>query len=80
MHGNSPARAGKRHNLPFAVYVATDFADGRGDLWWLASERAIHRLNVLTAKIDGSERRLSCVTVRKKTRVSLPLLVAAPHR
>ncbi|MFZ0850555.1 MAG: polysaccharide deacetylase family protein [Hyphomicrobiaceae bacterium] len=56
----------KRHNLPFAVYVATDFADGRGDLWWLALEKAIHRLNALTAKIDGSDRRLSCATVAEK--------------
>jgi peptidoglycan/xylan/chitin deacetylase (PgdA/CDA1 family) len=28
----------KRHNVPFTIYVPTAYADGEGDLWWLALE------------------------------------------
>jgi len=31
----------KRHRAPFALFVASRFADGDGDLWWIALERAI---------------------------------------
>jgi peptidoglycan/xylan/chitin deacetylase (PgdA/CDA1 family) len=56
----------KRHNLPFAVYVCTDFADGRGDLWWLALEKAICRVESLTVKMDGAERRWRCRSAAEK--------------
>ena len=57
----------KRHNLPFAVYVCTDFADGCGDLWWLALEKAIGRDDSLCLRIDGSERRWRTSNVAKLT-------------
>jgi peptidoglycan/xylan/chitin deacetylase (PgdA/CDA1 family) len=56
----------KRHNLPFAVYVPTDYADGRGDLWWLALEKVIVKVNALSVKIDGQQRRLRCGTLAEK--------------
>jgi peptidoglycan/xylan/chitin deacetylase (PgdA/CDA1 family) len=56
----------KRHNLPFAVYICTDFADGRGDLWWLALEKAIGRADSLCLRIDGSERRWRTTNVAEK--------------
>ncbi|RTL68956.1 MAG: polysaccharide deacetylase [Hyphomicrobiales bacterium] len=56
----------KRHGLPFAVYVATDYADGHGDLWWLALEKAIVASDVLDVKIDGLPRRLACATAQQK--------------
>jgi peptidoglycan/xylan/chitin deacetylase (PgdA/CDA1 family) len=56
----------KRHNVPFAVYVPTDYADGRGDLWWLALEQVIVTLPAVNVKIDGVPRRLSCVTPHEK--------------
>lgn len=56
----------KRHNLPFAVYVCTDFADGCGDLWWLALEKAIARADSLCLRIDGSERRWRTSNVAEK--------------
>src|SRR5262249_48614218 len=31
----------QRHRVPFAVYVATSFADRLGELWWLALEAVI---------------------------------------
>jgi peptidoglycan/xylan/chitin deacetylase (PgdA/CDA1 family) len=56
----------KRHQLPFAVYVPTDYADGRGDLWWLALEKVILAVDALNMKIDGSQRRLRCGTPAEK--------------
>jgi len=56
----------KRHGLPFAVYVPSDYPDGRGNLWWLALEKAILELNALSAKIDGGPRRLRCGTPAEK--------------
>jgi peptidoglycan/xylan/chitin deacetylase (PgdA/CDA1 family) len=56
----------KRHNLPFAIYVPTDYSDGRGDLWWLALEKVIVKVNALSVKIDGQQRRLRCGTPAEK--------------
>ena len=56
----------KRHDLPFAIYVPTDYADGRGDLWWLALEKVIVQVDALDVKIDGSQRRLRCGTPAEK--------------
>lgn len=56
----------KRHNLPFAVYVPTDYPDGHGDLWWLALEKVIVEVNALDVRIDGTARRLPCRTPGEK--------------
>jgi len=55
-----------RHGLPLAVYVPTDFPDGRGDLWWLALEKVILNVPHLEAKIDGGLRQLRCTTPADK--------------
>ncbi|MDX2204277.1 MAG: polysaccharide deacetylase family protein [Hyphomicrobiaceae bacterium] len=56
----------KRHKLPFAVYVATDYADGHGDLWWAALEMAVAAAHVLDVKIEGLSRRLACGSPQQK--------------
>jgi peptidoglycan/xylan/chitin deacetylase (PgdA/CDA1 family) len=56
----------KRYNLPFTVYVPTDYPDGNGNLWWLALEEVILKSNALNVKIDGTSRRLRCGTARDK--------------
>ncbi|WP_375407989.1 polysaccharide deacetylase family protein [uncultured Methylobacterium sp.] len=33
-----------RHAVPWTLFVTSDFADGRGRLWWIELERAIARL------------------------------------
>lgn len=43
----------KRHGLPFAVYVPTDYPDGTGDLWWLRLEAAIGAVDSLSVEVDG---------------------------
>jgi len=56
----------KRHNLPFAIYVPTDYADGNGDLWWLALEKLIVKADALSVKLDGVQRRMRCGTSAEK--------------
>lgn len=41
-------------DAPLTVYVASDFADGRGKLWWVALERAIAATDALDVEIDGA--------------------------
>ncbi len=43
----------RRYAVPFAIYVPTDYPDGRGDLWWLSLEEALRRLEKLTVDMDG---------------------------
>ncbi|MFI5003339.1 MAG: polysaccharide deacetylase family protein, partial [Reyranellales bacterium] len=52
----------RRHGAPFAVFVASSFADGTGDLWWVALERAIARSTTLEVPIGGTPRRFDCAT------------------
>ena len=56
----------KRHNVPFTIYVATDFADGRGDLWWLTLEEAIRQLPRIELEMDGVRRAFELGTVDQK--------------
>lgn len=46
----------RRYNLPFAVYVPSDYPDGRGDLWWLALEGAIAKADGVKVEMTGGER------------------------
>lgn len=58
----------RKHNLPFAVYVASDFADGRGDLWWLTLELLLRQVENIELKIAGVLRRFPCKRPAGKTR------------
>lgn len=58
----------RRHALPFAVYVTSDFADGIGDLWWLALERLIRRVSTIELRIDGVLRSFTCRRASTKAR------------
>jgi peptidoglycan/xylan/chitin deacetylase (PgdA/CDA1 family) len=40
-------------DAPFSVYVASDFADGIGRLWWIALERVVVKADAIEAPIDG---------------------------
>lgn len=57
----------KRHNAPFTIYVPTAYADGRGELWWLAFEEALRRLSHVEIERDGVVRRYSLATDAEKT-------------
>lgn len=53
-------------DAPLAVYVASDFAEGTGRLWWVALEMAIANAPVLELDIDGSPVRLDTTTAEAK--------------
>ena len=50
----------RRYGLPFAIYVPSDYAEGRGDLWWLKLEAVIRALNTVEVKMHGAWRRFEC--------------------
>jgi peptidoglycan/xylan/chitin deacetylase (PgdA/CDA1 family) len=56
----------KQHEIPFAVYVATSFADRLGELWWLALEAVIARNTRVGLTIEGRDQRFDCRTVGQK--------------
>ncbi|MEH3118473.1 MAG: polysaccharide deacetylase family protein [Methylorubrum populi] len=53
-----------RHGAPWTLFVTSDFADGRGRLWWLELERAVARLDTVRL---GSGRVLPARTHAQKT-------------
>jgi peptidoglycan/xylan/chitin deacetylase (PgdA/CDA1 family) len=59
----------KKRNLPFTVYVPSDFADGRGDLWWVKLEMAIAASDVVHARVDGVAERFETATAAQKEHV-----------
>ena len=56
----------KHHEIPFAIYVASSFADRLGELWWLALEAVIARNTRVGLVIDGRDQRFDCRTVAQK--------------
>ncbi|HEY4921213.1 MAG TPA: polysaccharide deacetylase family protein, partial [Xanthobacteraceae bacterium] len=59
----------KAAGVPFAVYVATGFADRLGKLWWLALEQVIARNQRFSLVMDGQARHVVCATVGEKREV-----------
>ena len=59
----------RKHGLPFAIYVPTDYADGVGDLWWFVLEAAIRKArDPLRVVLDGTERVFDVSTPEAKER------------
>ena len=56
----------KEAGVPFAIYVATSFADRLGELWWLVLEAVIARNNRIGFAVDGHSRIFECATVAEK--------------
>jgi peptidoglycan/xylan/chitin deacetylase (PgdA/CDA1 family) len=46
----------KEYDVPFAIYVATSFADRVGELWWLALEAVIAQNELIGIRIEGRDR------------------------
>ena len=51
---------------PCTVYVASDFAQGTGRLWWIALETVIARASFIEVPIDGAATRLDTSTPAAK--------------
>lgn len=47
----------RRFNVPFTIYVPTDFADGRGDLWWLTLEEAVRKSASIAVEMHGARQK-----------------------
>lgn len=58
----------RRHHAPFTIYAATDFADGRGLLWWLVLERIVRDSDELHVRQGDCGRRFTCATAAQKRR------------
>ncbi len=56
----------KRHGVPFTVYIACDFADGKGDMWWLALEDAIRHATSIEAPINSDTVKFETETASQK--------------
>jgi len=52
--------------LPFAIYVPSDFADLKADLWWLTLEHIIDVVDELRVRIDGADRTFAAASVEEK--------------
>ncbi len=56
----------RRYGLPFAIYVPTDFPDGRGDLWWLKLEKVVAAMSTIEVKMHGAWTRFECRDAAQK--------------
>jgi peptidoglycan/xylan/chitin deacetylase (PgdA/CDA1 family) len=56
----------KKYDAPFAIYVATSFADRVGELWWLALEAVIAQNELIGLRIDGTDRWFEARNVPEK--------------
>ncbi len=56
----------REHNVPFAMYIATSFADQIGELWWAALERVIAGQKRIGLVMDGHEIRFDCASAAEK--------------
>ena len=56
----------REFDAPFTVYIASDFAEGTGRLWWIALERVIARASSIEAGIGGATVRLDAATPAAK--------------
>jgi peptidoglycan/xylan/chitin deacetylase (PgdA/CDA1 family) len=56
----------REFDAPFTVFVASDFADGIGRLWWVALERVVTYADTVDAIIDQIATRLDTSTLEGK--------------
>lgn len=56
----------KRHGIPFTIYVPTDYADGRADLWWVTLERVLREAPHITLAMNGEGRSFPLGTIAEK--------------
>ena len=56
----------REFDAPFTLYVASDFAEGSGRLWWIALEMAIARASFIEVRIGDAPTRLDTGTPAAK--------------
>src|SRR5271168_1467888 len=56
----------REFDAPFTVYVASDFAQNTGNLWWVLLETVIAKATTVEADIDGRASRIDTSTLSAK--------------
>src|SRR6195952_953353 len=56
----------REFDAPLTVYVASDFAQGTGRLWWIALEMVVAKAHAIEFEIDGSRIHLDTGTIEAK--------------
>ncbi|HEX5777792.1 MAG TPA: polysaccharide deacetylase family protein [Xanthobacteraceae bacterium] len=56
----------QRHEVPFALYIATSFPDRLGELWWVALERVIAKVDRVAIEMNRTTRFISCAGTSAK--------------
>ena len=56
----------REFDAPFTVYVASDFAEGTGQLWWIALETMIAKVASIEVPIGGTATRIDTSTPSAK--------------
>jgi peptidoglycan/xylan/chitin deacetylase (PgdA/CDA1 family) len=56
----------RQFDAPFTAFIASDFAEGSGKLWWIALEMVIAKANSIEAEIGGTPVRLDTTTPAAK--------------
>jgi peptidoglycan/xylan/chitin deacetylase (PgdA/CDA1 family) len=56
----------REFNAPFTLFVASDFAEGSGLLWWIALELVIAKADTIAVTIGGSAMQFDTATVAGK--------------
>jgi len=56
----------KRYSVPFTIFVTSDFADGRGHIWWRTLENAISLNERVTIEFDSARRSFACQSTAEK--------------
>lgn len=57
----------RAHSAPWTLFVPTEFADGRGRLWWVELERALDRLRRVRVPLAGTIVELPCRSPAERT-------------
>jgi peptidoglycan/xylan/chitin deacetylase (PgdA/CDA1 family) len=58
----------RKHQVPFALYIATSFPDRLGELWWAALERVVAKTDRLVLGINDTTRFIECPDTSRKYR------------
>ncbi|NJL50776.1 MAG: polysaccharide deacetylase family protein [Blastochloris sp.] len=58
----------RRFEVPFAVFVAADFAEGTAGMWWVTLENVVAAASSITVEIEGTQTVLACSSTASKCR------------
>jgi peptidoglycan/xylan/chitin deacetylase (PgdA/CDA1 family) len=63
----------KKHNIPFTIYITTDFPDRKAILWWYMLEDLILNSNIIEFNFLNKTLHFNCSSSEKKEQVFLEI-------